>query len=91
MDLFGLTKQEISWRRFASEVGGTLRYFPRFYFWDRYQVLVHKEPWTIKLDTHSAHESGSYTLMSAPFTFTLALEQFAAVDFLNYTSYQSSV
>jgi len=40
MGLFGPTKQEISWRRFASEVGGTVYYFPRFYFWDLGEVEI---------------------------------------------------
>jgi len=74
MGLFGPSEQEISWKRFAIEVGGTFHDAPWFHFWESYQVLVHKEPWTIKLDTYSVYESGSYTLMSTPYISDDGLE-----------------
>ncbi len=67
MGLFGPTKKEISWRRFASEVGGTFHYyFPRFYLWDDYHILVRKSPWTINLNTCNDF-NGYATHMSAPY------------------------
>jgi len=73
MGLFGPTKREIYWRRFASEVGGTFHYFRRFYFWDRYHILVRKVPWSITLDICPEAE-GFSTVMSAPYISDDGLE-----------------
>jgi len=74
MGLFGPTKKEISWRRFASEVGGTFHYyFPRIYLWDDYHILVRKAPWTINLNTCNDYE-GYTTHMSAPYISDDGLE-----------------
>jgi hypothetical protein len=76
MGLFGPTKKEISWRRFASEVGGTFHYSARFYLWDDYHILVRKAPWTITLDTCGTGGENSlyYTNMSAPYISDDGLE-----------------
>ncbi len=71
MGLFGPSKQEIFWQRFAIEVGGTLhKHTPSwFHFWDVYKVLVYVKPWTITLDTYETGGEYSmiYTRMCAPY------------------------
>ena len=71
MGLFGPSKQEISWQRFAIEVGGTFHKHPPswFHFWDVYKVLVYVKPWTITLDTYETggEYSMTYTRMCAPY------------------------
>jgi len=65
MGFFGPNEEEISWKRFAAEVGGTFHRTGG----SRPSVLVYVEPWTIELDTFVSAPPliGIFTVMRAPY------------------------